>query len=380
MRLPAPAAAVLSAWLSIGSALPAQVIDQVLVNVNGDIITRRQLDERVRSVLAQQQGRAIAVADIGASEALRQQAEALRPRVVSDTIDELLVLQRARELGFGVGEDDVDRVIARIRLDNNIGSDAEFAELLRGQGIPPDALRESLRNQIRIEQVRQDVFRRVSVAEAEAEAYYRARPEEFTAKPGIVFREILVALPPLEETRGSPATAQEYDRGLIRFVKARDRVSKGEDFAEVARTASDAPSKDTGGMVGPIDPQTLPEALRPALAKLAGGEVSAPVRTDQGYWLLKLESISEPRPVTFEALRDRVIGELLASKQAAAFAAQLKRLRAQAVIVWKDQALKAAYEALPTGRRFPGTARPGDVACHRWHRSVPGVARRTGHG
>lgn len=37
--------------------LPAQVIDQDLVNLNGEIITRRQLDERVRSVLAQQQGR-----------------------------------------------------------------------------------------------------------------------------------------------------------------------------------------------------------------------------------------------------------------------------------------------------------------------------------
>lgn len=347
MRLLALAAAALSAWLSI---IPAQVIEQVLVNVNGEIITRRQLDERVRSVLAQQQGRAIAAADVATNEALRQEAEALRPRMVSDAIDELLVLQRARELGFGVSEDDVDRVIARIRLDNNIGSDAEFAALLRGQGIPPEALRESLRNQIRIEQVRQDVFRRISVADAEAQAYYRAQPAEFAARPAVVFREVLIALPPLEETRGSPAVAQEYDRGLIRFVKTQDRVSTGEDFAEVARTASDAPSRDAGGAVGPVDPQTLPEAVRVALAKLAVGGVSAPVRTDQGYWLLKLESVSEPQPATFDTVRARVIAELLARKQTTAFAAHLRRLRAQAVIVWKDQALKAAYEALPIGQ------------------------------
>jgi len=275
MRPLALAGAALSAWLSVSEpSVLAQVIEQVVVNVNGDIITRGQLDERVRSVLAQQQGRAIAAADVATNEALRQEAEALRPRMVSDAIDELLVLQRARELGFGVSEDDVDRVIARIRLDNNIGSDAEFSDLLRGQGIPPDALRESLRNQIRIEQVRQDVFRRVSVRDQEAEAYYRAHAGDFSAGPAVVFHEILVALPPLEETHASPAVAQEYDRGLIRFVKARDRVITGEAFAEVARTASDAPSKALGGVVGPIDPQTLPASVRVALS--SGGGLCGP--------------------------------------------------------------------------------------------------------
>jgi len=102
MRPCALAAAALSAWLSI---IPAQVIEQVLVNVNGEILTRRQLDERVRSVLAQPQGRAIAAADIRADPALRDQAAALMPRVVSDAIDEILVLQRARELGFAVSGD-----------------------------------------------------------------------------------------------------------------------------------------------------------------------------------------------------------------------------------------------------------------------------------
>lgn len=351
MRCLALVTAMLSAWLSIGepAALP-QVIEQVLLNVNGDIITRRQLDERVRSMLAQQQGRAISADDLVTSEALRHQAEALRPRAVADAIDELLVVQRARELGFGVSEEDVDRVIARIRLDNNIGSDAEFAELLRAQGIPPDALRESLRNQIRIEQVRQDVFRRISVGEAEAQAYYRAQPGAFVPKPAVVFREILVALPPLDETRGSPAIAQEYDRGLIRFTRAQDRVLKGEDFAEVARTASDAPSREAGGAVGPVDPQTLAEPVRVALAKLSAGGVSAPVRTEQGYWLLKLERISEPRPATFETLRARVIAEILRQKQESAFAATMKRLRAEALIGWKDRALKAAYEALPSAQ------------------------------
>lgn len=342
-------AAALSAWLTVidGPAAAAQVIEQVLVNVNGDILTRRQLDERVRNVLAQQQGRAIAAADIQTDAALRQQAEALMPRVAADAIDEILVLQRARELGFEGREGDVDRVVARMRLDNNIASDAAFTDLLRGQGIQPEAMRESVQRQILIEQVRQDVFRRVTVRDQEADAYYRAHLAGFSAGPAVVFDEILVALPPLEETRASPAVAQEYDLGLIRFVKARDRIVKGEDFAAVARAVSDAPSKEAGGAVGPIDPQTLPAPVRGALAKLAAGEVSAPVRTEQGYCLLKLESVSAPRPATFDALRSPVVAELLAQKRASAFAALMKRLRAEALIAWKDPALEAVYAARP---------------------------------
>jgi peptidyl-prolyl cis-trans isomerase SurA len=330
--------------LVVAAALVLQVFEQVVVNVNGDILTRRELDERVRSVLAQQEGRAVAPDDIRTDPALRRQADALTPRVAADAVDELLVLQRARELGFEASDEDVDRVIARIRLDNNIGSEEELTALLRGQAIRPEALRASVRTQILVEQVRQDAVRRASVTDQEAESYYRAHAREFAAGPSVVFREILVALPPLEDTRGSPDTARAYDAALIRFVKAHERVSKGENFADVARTVSDAPSKAAGGSVGPVDPQTLPDAVRAALAKLSAGEVSAPVRAVDGYRLLKLESVSAPRPPAFEAYRGRVIAELLARKQAAAFAGHLKRLRAQAVIDWKDQALRAAYE------------------------------------
>jgi peptidyl-prolyl cis-trans isomerase SurA len=337
-------AAALAAWLAGGGpAIAGQVFERVVVNVNGDILTRRQLDERVRSVLAQQQGRAVAPEDVRTDPVLREQAAALVPRVAADAVDELLVLQRARVLGFEATDDDVDRVIARMRLDNNIGSDQEFEGLLREQGIQSGALRESVRNQILVEQVRQDVFRRVGVTDPEADAYYRAHVREFAAGPAIVFREILVALPPLEDTRGSPAAAADYDRALIRFVKARDRVTRGESFADVARAESDAPSKTAGGAVGPVDPHTLPAPLGAALAKLSVGDVSAPVRTEEGYRLLKLESVAAPRPATFDTFRGSIIAELLARKQAAAFAAQLRQLRTRALLDWKDQTLKASY-------------------------------------
>lgn len=338
--------ATIAIWLNLtGVGFAQHVFERVVVKVNGDILTRQEIDERIRSVIAQEEGRAVTWTDIRVEPALQQKASALVPRVVGQAIDELLVRQRARELGFGAADDDVDRVIARMRLDNGIKSDEEFADLLRGQGIPQDALRNAIRNQILIEQVRQDVFRRVGVTDPEAQAYYRQHTTTVAAAPVVVFRELLVRLPPLADTRASAAVAREYDRNLIRFVNAQDRINKGEDFAQVATEASDAPSKNAGGLVGPVAPESLPGPMREALANLPVGRVSAPVRTADGYRLLKLESVAAPRASTFESARDAIVSEMRAVKQSAAFAALVKRLRAEALIDWKDAALKSAYDA-----------------------------------
>jgi peptidyl-prolyl cis-trans isomerase SurA len=348
--VPILAASLIFGLPSDGHRMAApQVVNSILVIVNGDILTRRQLDERVRSILAQQQGRAITAAEIRADATLVRQAAALAPKAAGDAIDELLILQRARDLGFESGEDEVNRVISTMRLDNHVDSEAAFADLLREQGIPPDAMRESIRAQILIEEVRQDVLRRIGVTDAEAEAYYQGHTGAFAQGPAVRYRELLVALPPVDTTHPS-AAAPEYDRGLVTFVSAQDRIGRGEDFAVVARELSDAPSREAGGAVESIEHREPPELLRAALARLSPGQVSPPVRTDEGYWLLKLESVSPPRPSTFEANRAEVTAQLLAQKQARVFLDQLKQLRARALIEWKDPALKAAWERAVSGR------------------------------
>lgn len=324
--------------------LTAQILEHVVVNVNGDIVTRRELDERVRNVMAQEAGRPIAAAEMNADAALRAQAVALAPRVLADAIDELVVIQRARDIGFAVDDDEVARVIARMRLDNNIASDQEFAALLREQGIRSEALEESVATQILIEKVRQEVCRGIAVSEQDARAYYQLQPEEFSVAPAVVFLELLVALPPLEKITAGTAAAREYDQGLLRLDAARQRIKRGEEFGAVARAVSDAPSNDGGGLVGPVVPEALPPAVGAVLAKLSVGQVSGPVRTDAGYWLLKLQSASPARHGTFETLRLVVMEHLLVRKQTAAFAEQIKRLRGRARLDWKDPRLKAAFE------------------------------------
>jgi hypothetical protein len=211
---------------------------------------------------------------------------------------------------------------------------------------PPCALRKSVHRQIRVEQVRQHVFRRLSVSNDEMKAFYDRHRNEFASRSTATFRELVVNLPSVVDTRASTDASREYDAGLIRFVKAQDRIRAGESFETVARQVSDAQSRAEGGVVGPIDPAELPETVRAALDSLRAGQISAPVRTESAYVLLKLESRTPARAGSFDAARSAVRDRMLAGKRDAALNQLVVALRASALIVWKDSALKAACLAL----------------------------------
>jgi peptidyl-prolyl cis-trans isomerase SurA len=336
----------LTAGLAVAEIVATQPIEQVLVKVNGDIITKLDLEERQRAVLAQRHGRPISAVEVHADPNLASQAAALAPHVVLDAIDELLLMQRADDLGLGATDDDVESVIARMRADNNISTDLEFEALLRKEGIPVVALRKSVHRQIRVEQVRQQLFRRLSVSDDEMKAFYDTHRDEFASGPTATFRELVVNLPSIDDTRTSSDASRAYDAGLIRFVKAQDRIRAGESFETVARDVSDAPSRTESGAVGPIDPADLAEPVRAALDRLRPGQLSAPVRTASAYVLLKLEARTPARRNSFDAVRSAVQDRMLAARRDAALNQLLVALRASALIVWKDSALKAACLAV----------------------------------
>jgi hypothetical protein len=332
-------------WILV-VAIGSQVVEQVVVKVNGEIISRSEIEERVRVALAQERGHAISTAEVRADPHLQAQARALTPRLIGDAIDEILLVQWARERGLEADEDDAARVIAQMRVDNKIETDAAFEALLIGEGIAPASLRDSVRRQITIERVRRQESDRVLVRDTEARAYYHQHPEQFLSAPAVTFNEIVVRLPGPDHD-GLPAErGRQYDEGLIRFVSAQERVKRGEDFSAVARALSESPSRDEGGAVGPVSLTDLPKPEQDALVRLADGEVSPPIRTDAGYVLVKRGHVSPAVPPTFEAWRAEAVRRAQEAKRASAFGERLRDLRAQAVIDWKDRELEAACVAI----------------------------------
>lgn len=340
-----------ASWLlsaALGLTVPpahADVIERILLKVNGDPFMQTELEQRQLLMLRRQSGRECSLADLRTNPETRQRAAAVAPGILSDVIDELLMLQRAGDLGYDVADADVDRVIESIKTENNIASKQQFDELLRREGVDLPMLRASLARQILIQQVRQsDVFRNIRIAEEEARAFHAARAEEFAVPAAVTFREIVVGVPPARTEREARTTQAQRDAALIRFVAARDRVRNGADFASVARDFSEAPSAAAGGLVGPVGPSELPETARRVLSELGAGDVSEAVSIDGAYALLKLETWTDGETQPFEKIRDAVIARLTEERQHAELQTYLRRLRASAIIEWKSADLKSAYE------------------------------------
>jgi len=313
----------------------SEILEQILVKVNGDILTKTDLEARQVGVLRQ---RTQQLSD----EELKRAIAEVTPDILVEAVDEMLLLQRGKELGYKVTEEQFKRVIENIRKENKLESDEQFAAALKQEGLSIEQLRKNLEKQMVINQVQQaEVFAKLGISEEEAQAYYNAHKTEFTTAASITLRELLVAV----KTDGKGINVAADADAKTKADNAVKRARAGESFATLVAELSDAPSKANGGVVGPLSLEELDPAVRKLIEGLKPGGVTDVFRTPTGYALIQLESATEPVIKTFEAARDEIADKVYGSKRQAEFAKYLTRIRGDAIIEWKNEEMRRLYFA-----------------------------------
>jgi peptidyl-prolyl cis-trans isomerase SurA len=264
------------------------------------------------------------------------------PEVIVEAIDEILLMQRAKELGMTVTEEQFTQVIESIKKDNKMDTEEQFQAALKQEGLTLAGLRKMLEKQMLISQLQQrEVTTRIDVTEAEEKVYYDAHPDEFATTPSVTLREILVSVP--TDPKGINVGALEEANKKAEEIRA--RILKGESFEKLATELSGAPSKDNGGLIGPIPKTELDEALAKMLAGMKVGEITPVVRVPNGVEILKLESTIEGTTIPFDQARGRIAQRLMQGRQHGEMQKYLKKLRANAIIEFKNDEIKKAWES-----------------------------------
>jgi peptidyl-prolyl cis-trans isomerase SurA len=142
--------------------------------------------------------------------------------------------------------------------------------------------------------------------------------------------------------KGINAAQDEEARAKAEDI--RKRLLGGEPFPRLAADLSDAPSKANGGLIGPINSTDLAPALRDMVRKMKPGELTEIIRTTRGYQILKLESKTEETIRSFDAARTEIGDRVADEKRRGEMQKYIEKLRAQAIISWKNDELKKAYE------------------------------------
>jgi parvulin-like peptidyl-prolyl isomerase len=202
-------------------------------------------------------------------------------------------------------------------------------------------LRRQLERQMLITRVQQsEVMQKLQVTETELKAYYDQHKGEFTTTPQVTLREMLFAVP---VTAKGVNVAQD-DEAKAKAETVRQRLVAGEAFQRLAADFSDSPSKANGGLVGPIDLTALSPELLKAIQGMKAGELTPVLRTERGYQLIKIESIRTATEKTFDEARGDIADKIANEQRRAELQKYLARLRAEAILDWKNEEVKKAYE------------------------------------
>jgi peptidyl-prolyl cis-trans isomerase SurA len=315
----------------------ADIIEQVLVKVNGDIITKTDLEQRQIAALRQRQPGLRPDNQAALQKALAE----ITPEVIVDAVDELLIAQRGRELGYTMTTDRFNSIVENIKKENKIESDEQFQAALKQEGMTLADLRKQLERTMMIQQVQQtEVMGKIQVTDPEMRTYYEANKQQFTTTPEVTLREILVALPPSD--RGVNVAQDEEARAKAEDL--RRRVMAGEPFPRLAADFSDSGSKANGGLIGPLKMDQLSAELQKEIAGYKAGDVTPVLRSSRGYQVLKIESLVAATIKPYEESRDDIADRIAEGKRRGEFEKFLARLRSEAIIDWKNDEIKKAYE------------------------------------
>ena len=319
----------------------AEIIEQILVKVNGEIFTKSDLEQRQVAAL-RQRGQALDPKGDLSNTQLRQALDEVTPQILVDAIDEMLIVQRGKELGYRLGDDQFKSVLDNIKKENKMESEEQFQAALKAENMTLADLRRNLERQMIQQRVQQnEVLGKIGVTDDEAKRYYESHMNEFTSAPTVTLREILVTVP--SDSKGVNVAADDAAKEKAEGIRKRVTTG-GENFETLASEISDSPSKANGGLIGPLSVNDISPELRKLIEAMKQGDVSELVRTQRGYQLLKLESITPTQTMTLDQAREQISERVFTDKRKAEFQKYLEKLRAQAIIEWKNQDVKKAFE------------------------------------
>lgn len=275
----------------------------VYARVNQQVITRSQVDERV--ALLRDGG------------ALHRRETALR-----QLIDEQLISQAAQEQGLELPDGTLDDAISRFR--------ARFPDLATYQRFLDDipgkeaTLRARFHRQWLLQQLANEKSS-TPISDEQVAKFYRQHPEQFARQPRVAGRGILVPVPEWSSASFREAASRQAQRIHSMLVADPDR------FADMAREYSGDLSARTAGLLPGIE-EGDGTGLYEAMAALSPGQISDPVRTARGFWIVQRIAARPAKQLALNDAAGSIRTQIMRRESVARESATLLRLRDEAQV------------------------------------------------
>lgn len=248
-------------------------MDRIIAIVDQGVITEKELIDRTQSVKTQleKQGTALPPENI------------LEKQVLERLIADSLQLQLAAQTGVKVDDTQLDKTIERIAAQNKMSVD-EFKVVLEKDGIAMRKFREDIRSEITISRLRErEVENKLNISEGEIDNYLTTQANRGEEQDEFEISHILIRTP-------EDASPEDLQKAKSKTEQALKKLADGASFEQVSAGFSDASNALEGGSMGWKTGAQLPALFLEVLKPLQAGEVSKPVRSPNGFHILKVNN------------------------------------------------------------------------------------------
>ena len=262
---------VFSAEKSAKKATEILKMDRIIAIVDQSVITEQELIDRTRTVTAQleKQGTELPPENI------------LQKQILERLISDSLQLQFAAQTGLKVDDSQLDKTIERIAEQNKLSVD-QFKTMLEKDGMTMRKFREDIRNEITISRLRErEVDNKLNISEGEVDNYLTTQASRGEEQDEFEVSHIMIRTP-------EDASPEDLEKAKNKTQEALKQLAGGKTFAQVSAEFSDAPNALEGGALGWKSGSQMPTLFLDALKGLQPGEVAKPVRSPNGFHILKL--------------------------------------------------------------------------------------------
>jgi parvulin-like peptidyl-prolyl isomerase len=300
-------------------AADAIVVEQIVAKVNNEIVTQGELDRSRAQIEAELKHQQLP------PEKVQQTMKDVEPDLLRDRIDQLLLVQKGKELEIKV-DDEVSKFMAQIQLDSKISDPEKFHTYIREQsGMSYEDFKQQAKDSMLTrEVVRHEVGGRISISKAEAQKYYDEHKGEFVRDEQVLLREILISTEGKDEK--GIAEAEKKAKDLVA------RARKAENFGALAKDNSDAESARNEGVLPAFKRGDLKKDLEQAVFTQQKGYVSDPIRQANGFLILKVDDRYEAGLQPYDLVENEVMEKLYTPRMQPEVRKYLTRLRREAFV------------------------------------------------
>ena len=308
------------------SAKTGTVVEEIIARINNHIITRSEFDRSEQQVQQEGEQQSASPQDVADRE----------KNVLRDLIDQQLLLQKGDDLGI-TAETDLIKRLDEIRKQMNLANMDELAKAAQAQGVSYEEFKENLRENIITQKViQQEVGSKINITPEEIQKYYSDHRSEMEQPEQVRLSEILISTQPKPtedpKTAASISDEQRLAAAQSKADQVYEQIQKGGNFGEIATKESDGPTAAQGGDLGFFKRGTLAKELEDTTFGMKAGEVTKPIRTKQGFVILKVTEHQQAGVPSEKQVEGRIQDAIYMQKLQPALRAFLTKLREDAYI------------------------------------------------